>query len=156
MALQNAELSGQALGPPGIVGVEERDPLPARRPDAGIAGRSGAGVLLADQAQPVVAGGAGEGAAAVGAAVVDHDQLEVGEGLGEDRADRAGDVRRLVVERDHDAHRRRGARPAGGGHRVAPVRAHPPAWPGNGARRQASRPSAARSSGARLQNASPR
>ena len=63
-------------------------------------------VLVAQQANARSCSGR-DVAAAVGRAVVDHQQLEVGEGLRQDALDRVAEIRLAVVDRDDDADPRR-------------------------------------------------
>ena len=87
---------------PLVVGVEEGDVLAARHSEAPIPRRARPRVRLGQEPDPPIPAARHDRCAGVGAAVIHHDQLEVGVGLPQDRVDRGADGRRLVVERnDH-------------------------------------------------------
>ncbi|MPM54219.1 hypothetical protein SDC9_100993 [bioreactor metagenome] len=103
------QAGGELLeGPRGeqVVAVDEHQIAPARPADAQVAGRAGAGALLADHPEPRVGGThlGGDRGRGIGGAVVDQDHLEVGEGLATDRVQARPDVLLDPVERHDGAH----------------------------------------------------
>ena len=109
VAEQSAKL-GQMARLPGIVGVQERDPGPARLRDAvvpcGIAAR--ARPVAVKQSEPGVGDLRQDLGAAVGTSVVDRQDLEIAVGLGENGSQAARQMRRLVVHRNHHGEERFG------------------------------------------------
>ncbi len=114
-ALHDADLGGLRVElldlqrklsrPPGVVGIEEGDEPTTRLGQSAIACLGHAGILrLTQVADAIVAEAAKHVGRVVGRAVVDHEQLEVAERLGEQAADRAGQQVRAVVRRHHDRH----------------------------------------------------
>ena len=99
-------LPGEFLGPPQVVGIEERDPAAASLSQATVAGAGDAAVRLGDDAEARVGHRRQPFGRAVGRAVVDDDELEVAPGLGEDALRRARYQRGPVVGRDHHADQR--------------------------------------------------
>ena len=113
MVLERLGDDREVLREPAVVRVEKGDDSASCEADAGIASRADSLVRL-----PVVAQARVHSrervAGAVGRAVVDHDQLEVGERLREDAAHRPPDVL-ATLERRND-HRDRRRRVRGGVH----------------------------------------
>ena len=87
---------------PDVVGVVARDVLAARQRQPGVQCRRDAAVRPAHVAQARVGDARKPVGGIVGGAVVDDDQLQVGEGLSQDALDRLLDVRCAVVRRQQD------------------------------------------------------
>src|SRR6185295_11545309 len=96
--VEKRHLAFEVARQPGVVGVEERDVTAARDPQPRVACGGGAGMRFAAvndllevwRQRRFELGG-------VRRAVVDDDQLEIGERLGEDGTDGLGDERRSFV-----------------------------------------------------------
>jgi hypothetical protein len=114
MGQQEGVLTAQLVGKPDVVGVAEGDGLSARVAQPQIPRRAHAAIGVARVLQvPHAIGSAGRGGArqvpaAVARAIIDQQQLPVGEPLSAHAVDRLGEPA-LGVEKDDDrAHRRRG------------------------------------------------
>jgi hypothetical protein len=89
---------------PGIVGIEECDPVRLCAEHRHVARGVTAGTRFrpAQDLQPLVAMAHDLVEAAIGRGIVDHEDLSRGLGLGKNGIERALDVRALVVERNDD------------------------------------------------------
>ena len=106
--LEHAQLMREILGLPGVVRIEERHELAPRRRDRHVAGGAEAAILLNDVTDAVAK--RRDRRFEVGRirrSVIDDDDLEVGEGLREDRFQRLPYVRSGVVGGHDHADRRR-------------------------------------------------
>jgi hypothetical protein len=77
-----------------------------RVPQAGVAGGGESAVVLPHVAHARAPPLRDEARGLVGGAVVDDDDLDVGESLGEGAVDGVGKIPGVVVRRDHDGHAR--------------------------------------------------
>jgi hypothetical protein len=102
VGLEGRDLAGDLLGAPLVVVVEEREERAGGRRHPEVAGRRHPAIGLAQVADAVAEGAAEHRLGVVGAAVVDHDDLEaIGwVGLGHRRGHRDPDVGRAVEGRD--------------------------------------------------------
>ena len=98
-------LKFQFFGIPGVVGIDQGDPLAAGGGDAVVARATDAAVGDPEIAQIGAGGQAGRGV--VGGAVIDDDQFEVAEGLGLDAGDGTLDELAGVVGDQDDGDKRR-------------------------------------------------
>ena len=104
LSLHRRDLPCELVGEPGVVRIEKRHELAARRRDPRIARRGGAAVLrVHDTMQPRVDELGERGSEPIRRRVVDHDDFEIRVALAEDRGDRALDQQRAVVNRDNNA-----------------------------------------------------
>ena len=89
-----------------VVAVDEAEELSAGDVGAGVAGFAETAVGLRDEPEAVIALGvpAGDGGGVVGRAVVDHDHLDIAEGLVGDRVEALLEVALDVEDRHDHAH----------------------------------------------------